>query len=273
MLLAPAEPSRSLWRFVCAGIVLPTLIAAVDHALFTSLASGWRLDLWLTALPMAVLVLQIGVMGFVCGSWTPWPLMGWILYCWSWFLVDLQALLVRQLAVENIFGRNAAFLTGSLFAAQLSLVLVWAILGQTRWSTRWPLALLIGTLLSIPLLDLMYAADNAALFFLTQLATTGGICTLLRWQQFQLSRRDRRTASASLPPSVEALPDSQFGLKHMLAWTTALALVMSLLRLIGLPWDAWANAAYLRAWLVFVSSGIAVGIVLVVAIWAALSTN
>jgi len=58
----------------------------------------------------------------------------------------------------------------------------------------------------------------------------------------------------------------------MLVWTTAMALVLALVRLIGLPWDDWANARFFQSWLVFASSGVAVGMVLIVAIWAALST-
>src|SRR5689334_4899999 len=165
--------------------------------------------------------------------------------------------------------RSAAFLTGSLVAAQLGLVTIWAVLGTLRWSTRWPASFVLTSLLAVPLIDMAYSDDNAALFFLVQFATTAGISALLRWNGFRLILAPP-TVRADSQPAAAPLPTSQFGLGHMLVWTTALAIVLAVLRLVSLPWDEWANARFLRKWLVFTSSGVAVGGVLVIAIWAAL---
>jgi hypothetical protein len=265
-----SSASLPLPQLIVAGVLLPALIAASNNYLLSSLATGWRTDRGLMVAAMAALVVEIGVIGIVCGRWIEWPMLRWLLYGWCWLLVDAQVLLARQLALENIFGGTAAFLTASVLAAQLGLVSVWAVLGSTRWSTRWPTAFVLGSILAMPILNLNYSADNAALFFFIQIATTGGICMIARGHGFRLaipsspgSRPDNAMRGANLQTA-------QFGLGHMLAWTTALALVLSLFRLVGLPWEEWTNARFLRAWVVFVSSGAAVGIVLAVAIWEAL---
>jgi len=259
-----------LLRLILAGVILPALIAASNDYLLSSLVIGWRTGRGLMVVAMAALVVEIGLMGVVCGRWIDWPLLRWILYGWCWLVVDLQVLLARQLAVENFFGGTAAFLSGSLLAAQLGLVTVWAVLGTMRWSTRWPAAFVLAAILAAPLLDLGYGG-NAALFFLVQISTTAGISAMLRWNGFRLALASAPLRTGSHQPAAE-LATSQFGLSHMLVWTTAMALVLALVRLIGLPWDDWANARFFQSWLVFASSGVAVGMVLIVAIWAALST-
>jgi len=265
-------PSRSrLWRLAIVTVLLPSAMATLDRLLLDGLAGTWASD-WMMVLTMAVFVFQIGLMGFVCGRWIDWPAVRWILYGWCWLIVDLQVLLARQLAVENIFGGTAAFLTGSLLAAQLGLVTVWAVLGKMRWSTRWPAAFVLASILAMPLLELRYTG-NATLFFVTQLFTIVGISSLLRWNGFVLTPASPQARAAVTQDRATALPISQFGLWNMLVWTTAMALVLALVRLVGLPWDEWASPRFLRSWLVFSTSGVAVGIVLAVAIWAALAPD
>src|SRR6266436_915376 len=204
-----------LLRLIVAGVLLPAFMAGSNHLLLSSLASGWRTDKTLMVLALAVLVVQTGLMGVVCGRWIGWPLLRWIVYGWCWLVVDVQLLLARQLAVENFFGETAAFLTASLLAAQLGMVTVWAVLGRTRWSTRWPAAFALASVLALPLLDLNYSADNAALFFLIQMVTTGGISTILRCHGFRLMISNPSRLRLDSSSRAAELPTSQFGLGHM----------------------------------------------------------
>jgi hypothetical protein len=262
------HPRLDSARVLSAAVLLSAAFVALDRLLLDWLAGAWRTD-WIMALTMAVFVLQIGILGVICGRWIEWPLLAWLLYGWSWLLIDLQTFTAWVFADQSWWG--ASFQAAALFAAQLGLVMIWTMLGTARWTTRWPVGLVLGSVLFLPLIRLRYWGDNAAVMFLAQVVALGVICGVLRWQGFRLKKAAAVT-SASGMRTANDLQTAQFGLRHVLIWTTALALVCGLARAIGLPFEQWTEVRY-HPLLPIISSGAALGMVLIVSLWAALSKS
>src|SRR5207244_2510293 len=101
---------------------------------------------------------------------------------------SVPASLVRSygsLAAAGVLLPTIMAVVAHLLLSSLAAVL--PVLGGTRCSARWPVSLVFVCVRSIPLLDLTYSADNAALFFWIQIVTAGGICAVLRWKGFRLT--------------------------------------------------------------------------------------
>jgi hypothetical protein len=107
--------------------------------------------------------------------------------------------------------------------------------------------------------------------FVVQMVVLGGICLRLRSQGFRLTAAEP-AAGTSLPSAAVELRTSQFGVRDVLMWTTALALICGLIRAVGLPLQDVVNARH-WSWIPIFSNGAAVAIVLVVALWAGLGTG
>jgi hypothetical protein len=163
----------------------------------------------------------------------------------------------------------------SLFAAQLGLIVVWTILGPGRWTVRWPLGLVVGSLFTLPLLHfpfyvgLLSGSRSSAVLLASQLVALFALGALLRRRGYAL------TMPTAMPMSettgdLSRLHTNQFGVRDVLLWTTALAAICGLARAIGLPLEDWLSDEY-SMWFVPASIGAAAGIALLAALWAALS--
>lgn len=255
-------------RLVFAGVLLPAAFVTLDRLLLDFVAGAYRTD-WIMAATMGVFVIQIGLMGVVCGRWIEWPALRWLLYAWCWLLIDFQILIAWALAGQNWWGD--AFQAASLIAAQLGLVVIWAVLGTTRWTVRLTVSLVVGSLLLLPLIRFRYWGDNVAMMFAVQMVVFGGICLRLQSQGFRLRIAETATG-ANLPRAAVELRTSQFGIRDVLMWTTALGFVCGLIRAVGLPLQDLI-LAHDWGWISVFSSGAAVAIVLVLALWAGLGTG
>jgi hypothetical protein len=185
-------------------------------------------------------------------------------------------------------------LISSMFAAQIGLVTIWAILGTFNWVWRLPASLvLIATLVS-PLSGghYRYASD---LYFVTQTVTLAMLCVALRWRRFRLvelsslrpkavchrgesenslaSVDDSRTeplADGTRSHSPQGLHGAQFSLLHVLAWTTSLAVVLGIARALDLLKLQSLASLLGRQWFSMLAMGILAAIVILFALWAAL---
>jgi hypothetical protein len=230
----------------------------------------WQFE-WIMMLTMAVFVFQIGLMGFVCAHWIDWPILRWLLYGWCWLLIDIQTLIATVFANQGWWWQDS-FHAASLFAAQLGLVTIWAVLGTTRWAIRWPVALVLASALLLPSIHFQYYGVSMMLLFASQLLVLFGICGVMRWQRFRLTISESAAGSTSREPPAGELQGTQFGVRDVLIWMTALGLICGLSRAVGLPLEQW-DLGDLSHWLVLVSSGTGVGMALVIALWGALGTG
>src|SRR5262245_32103599 len=220
---------RSLGRMLLVGLVLPILLTCADWWLLSREYQSHG-D-WAAAQAMAAYVLQVGLIGVLCGRlidiyWLRWVILGW-------------CLLVTDL---NAWSSLFPYIAEGLFSAQIGLVTIWVVLGKARWTIRLPVALL----LIVPVLATI--AQSAALCLL---------CLVLRSQRFQLSFVAPESDPEALAHGKNPLTSRpiQFGVGDMLLWTTALAPLLAVARFV--PGRT-------------LTEGVLHAIVLVVALWAAL---
>ena len=254
-----------LARLLLVGALVPCVFSAVDHWLLSRLAENPtdRLHIGLT---MGAFVVQIGVLGILCGHWLDDPRWRWGVYLWGWLLIDVQLLSALVFVAGTSDWTNAGYLlVASLFAAQVGLTIIWAILGTTRWALRLPICGVLATLLALPIVG---SYGFAGTMFPVQVTALLVLCLVLRWMRYRLdliATVQKRVASASQ----RAL---QFGVRHVLIWTTSLAVVLGALRALDLL--SWrALAPFFQGGLAMLTAGILVATVFIVALWAALGAG
>ncbi len=264
------SPRLPLARLLLVGALVPAVFSALDHWLLM------RLQMRVTdkahlVLTMAVFVVQIGLLGWLCGRLIENPWWRWGLYLWGWVLVDLQVLAASVFAQGISYWDQSRLLPRSLFAAQVGLALIWAILGTTPWAIRLPLCAVVGLFLSMPLLE---SHGFTRELFPVQVIALSALCLLLRSRGFRLQRIEPSPALAGEPSSrKKQLHAAQFSIRHVLIWTTSLAVVLGILRALDLlslealrPFFEYDVVAVLTA-------GILIAAVFVIAVWAALGAG
>src|SRR5262249_7155295 len=139
------------------------------------------------------------------------------------------------------------------------------------WTTRLPVAIVVGGTLFLFLSRVRYEHDNAVALILMQVAMLSGICVVLRRKGFRVSIPGRGDRSLQ-PATLTDLRVSQFGIRDVLIWMTALALICGLIRWIGIPWDDWFQNRY-RSWVSLFGCGAALSVTLIIAMRAALGSE
>ena len=223
---------------------------------------------------MLTFVVQIALLGWLCGRLLFSTWWRWGLYLWGWILVDLQL----ATATTYMDGwRAEGSLPASLLAAQVGLAIVWAILGDTHWAIRLPTCVVLGTLLTLPM-DLGYGIASDS--FPTQLFALAMLCLLFRWRGFRVQRVEidgAAPAAEVATPGAGARPPTggrlQFNIRHVLIWTTSLALVLGVLRFLDLlSLEAWIPY-FGRSVIASLTGGLLLACVFVVSLWAALGSG
>lgn len=261
--------SHSHWRLLTAGALLPAIFVAIDSLLLDCVSGRWQPD-WTMTLTMSLLVVQIGVMGVLCGRWIELRSMRWILYLWCWLLIDFQAI-VAWVYTDQTSWWGSSFQPASLFTAQLGLLLIWSVLGAARWTVRLPIAVVVGCALLLFLGRVRYEYQSAAGLIVMQLAMLGTICWILQRKGFRVvvlgrdSEAFRRLGAGDLRVG-------QFGVRDVLIWMTALGLACGLVRWFGVPWNEWLQSNA-RSWVPLITGGVALSVTLVLALWAALGPD
>ncbi len=265
------SPRLPLARLAFVGMLVPIVFTAVDHLLLGRMQlNPSDYNVFLT---MGVFVAQIGTMGWLCGRYLTQSIWRWGIYLWSWLLVDLQLLSASVFADGGRWWSHAKLLPGSLFAAQVGLAIVWGILGTTRWTIRIPACLVAGAIIAIPALNSY--AYRAQYVVPIQMISLVVLCLLLRWRRYRLENLTASAAETSVANSATTreLARSQFTIRHVLIWTTSLALLLGILRGLDLlSLDALRPLVGGRMTLQW-TAGIAIAVVFVVAVWAALGAG
>jgi hypothetical protein len=255
-----------LFRLVVVGMLVPVMFATVDAWLLQRMQFAPSSTLGIVA-TMTVFVVQVGLLGWLCGRWIENPWWRWGLYCWGWILVDLQLFAAATFADGANYWNHGRMLPGSLFAAQAGLAMVWGFLGSSRWTLRIP---------ACTLLVFVFAWLSRGGYGMVremvplQLAALAALCGLLRLQRFRLLPIARNPGHALDKSLSTGLPTMQFGIRHVLIWTTSLAVLLGMLRALELLSLDSLRVFYRAGFVSLVSLGLAVAITFVVAVWAAL---
>lgn len=241
------------------GVVVPAIFAAIDHWLL-KLVDQNSSSPSEVAVFMAVLVLQIGLMGWLCGRFleSPWR---WCCYAWCWLLIDLQLFS----ATASISSQNGGdMLPGALYAAQIGLFLVWGILGSSSWAARWPLCAMA---IVIVLITWRWLNGWRWEIVLVQTLSLAALCVLLRCLRFRLElvRDDQVKERTSRR--------IQFNIGHVLLWMLSIGAIITALR-VGelLSLEALQLRLY---WPItfLVTAGLLMAVAYIVVLWSALGSG
>ena len=226
-------PCLPIARLLLVGMLVPAVFSALDHWLLGRLVANPRSHFVIVE-TMAAFVVQVGVLGVLCGRMLESPWWRWGVYAWGWLLIDIQVFSALDL-VESAgwwWNNSQYLLLVSLLAAQVALAIICGILGAWRWTIRWPLCAAAAVLLSIPLVDNGLANELLPIGIPALIA----LCLALRFAGFRLDLAERPADEATTrPAAAPANPQSlQFGVRHVLIWTTSLAIVLGVLRALDL---------------------------------------
>src|SRR5262249_28267148 len=112
-MLAPSSRRLSPGLLILVGMVLPAAYVALNSWLVE------RSVFWL----MAAMVVEVGLLGFLCGRLVEPSWLRWIIYGWVWVLLDFTVVVFTS--TGNAFRWDLApVLATSLIAAQVGLVTI-----------------------------------------------------------------------------------------------------------------------------------------------------
>lgn len=260
------ESARGGVAWILRVVAVPAAIVAVDHFVF---ASGMRnfdsLSDYGILLPL--LVGQVALLSYASVRLVPQPALQWLVYVWSLVLLDLVVFSAMMVSARSWWEIGFSDIAFALFAGQLSAVLVWLVLGDASWPWRIAVSLVLLAVYAV-LVEGVASARNHwgehvwPMILLAQSAVVLVLSLALRWI-LRVRMADPREQAAVREPL-------RFSLHHLLAWTTAVCLVLVILK--GADGTVLQR---LEAQEVFPATLIAVclGLGCLVAVWAALGSG
>ena len=268
--MSPQSSTLNYRRLLLVGIGLPALLALVNHLLLREEYEGVHL------VPSPVLfafyVAQVGLVSWAAARFLqPWPLR-WIISTWMMILLDLQlATLTSGHSVEAI-----DCLASAIIAGQLGIFIVWGVLGSGPFVWRLPAWIVIAVILwnlFWVLVDLgklesryRYFIDWNALL-LVQAGLLIVLCGILRLCGFSLRIV---VAESDATQGKPAKASFQFGIRDVLMWTTALAVLLAIAKAGDLLTLRYVKQIYAHGFLFVFTIAISTAAVLIVALWASL---
>ena len=210
------------------GIPLTAAIALIDvQALqvVTGRSAGW----YVYAV-YALFVLQMGAVSGIVGIQIQQAPSWWGILMWAILLLDLQ---VFAIAAPNNNWDVVKKLGFAIASSQIGLLTCFGVLGGTVWRIRLPIVgfgLALASLFAISL----NGRDSWYFLLLLQCLATFVTCVVLRRIGFRIARLDH------LPKDLAANKRLQFSIRHLFYWTTSVACVIAVGRLIG--WRAMVGA-------------------------------
>jgi hypothetical protein len=224
------EARTSLLRhsIVWLGIPLTCTLALLDAQALQAVVG--RSAGWLVYGVYALFVIQTGAVSMIVGRRIRHELSWWAILAWAVLLVDLQVFSLAGPTGDWDVVKKLGFAVAS---SQIGILTCFGVLGGTVWRIRLPivsmgLALAVFFALSMDGDDAWYVL----LFF--QCLATLVTCAVLRRFGFRIERLDM------LPDDVAANNRLQFSIRHLFYWTTGVACLVAVGRLIG--WRAIAAA-------------------------------
>jgi hypothetical protein len=221
--------------------LLPTVIVVADSAVLAAAGSAN----WTRASAFSVFALflaQGSAVSYAAGRWLP----GWswrlLLLGWLTILVDLLLYTVAVVS-GGVYDNHPDLLVYGFYGSQVSLGLIWGILGSPEWRRRLAGAALAAAPATFFLLRITkeQGYDNASWLAVAFVQALGvvGMCGLLRALGYRIDPRDNDAACLE----GSAL---QFSIGHMLIWTVSAALIVSIAKQVviyfgGGGWREWSQ--------------------------------
>jgi hypothetical protein len=209
------ELSADLRRFALVAICLPTAIALIDQLTWMnpSLIAYEARQQFFFPWMIAKTALLAWCAGRIFGS----TLYGWILLSWGVALIDVHT----YGASHSLFGSSDMVgLTYTIVSAQASFLILWSILAKTAAAWRIASGMVATTIIIFhaSLLGGFRMGDAILLMQTMAAAILAIVCLALRLFGYKLEQVESTTEA----PGRAKRDVFQFGLKHMLVWTTAL---------------------------------------------------
>ena len=254
-------PASSLCRLFLVAVGVPGVVVVAD----TWAMQFVRQQDW-SALGMGVLyalfVSQVGLLGMVVGRFVERWFLRWFVLVWGLVLIDLMLICIT---VDQPYRwRDWGYcLPYALLSGQLGLVAIWGILGPVSWPWRLPGFLVAAMLVT----SFGFALENRggvwALLAVMQGLATVGLCILL-WCFGLRMRLPGDVVRGDEPAGNKVF---QFSIGHMLLWTLALVPILLLAQGLDL---GFVYRVSLWEWLGLLLVALGLGVVSLIAIWAAL---
>jgi hypothetical protein len=209
-------PSRS--RLLLFAVLLPAAVAGTNQWLHAAIPSAPSLRAWL----YPWMVFTTAVLSWCSGRFLQPAWLRWLVFAWCLALVDF-------LTITACFSYVEAYLGYALVSAQLSLVVLWAILANVDWQWRLPAVLTAAAAVIVfsgSFDDVWNARDWNLLMVLTA-AVVMLLCAFLRLRGFTLRLLDLESVG---PSDRKSARTHQFGLKHLLLWSAAIAPILLVVR-------------------------------------------
>jgi hypothetical protein len=229
----PDRVSDDVRRFALVALTLPTAIAAVDHlpwmnwSVFASYGTRQQFFfLWLVA--------KTALLAWCAGRMFGATLYGWILLGWGVALIDVNTFRA------SIGSDDVAGLAFTSISAQLGFLVLWSILATTAaaWRIAAGMAATAGIIFHATSLHAGWSYDSMPITQALAAFVVAILCVSLRLAGFRLQQIDR------LPDPGESKQRDvfQFGVKHMLIWTTALPPLLLVMK--GIDWFVYRQLGY-----------------------------
>ncbi len=223
VLVGCREARTSLLRhsIVWLGIPLTCTLALIDAQAFQAVAG--RSAGWLVYGVYALFVLQMGAVAAIVGTRIKNELSWWGILAWAILLLDLQ---VFSMAAPNNNWDVVKKLGFAIASSQIGILTCFGVLGGTVWRIRLPI---VGIGLALAVFFALslngYESWYVLLFF--QCLATLVTCVVLRRFGFLIGPLDL------LPADAAASNRLQFSIRHLFYWTTGVACLVAVGRLIG----------------------------------------
>jgi hypothetical protein len=212
--LASATPSLSSPRqLLIFAVALPAVVAATNQLMIKALPADW-LRTWL----YPAMAVSTAVLSWCAGRYLQPAWLSWLVFGWGLALLDLLTIAVCLSGpIENHFGVI-------MVTAQMCLVVLWAILGTSKWQWRMPIVLIATPFIIVYAGLLMRNAyggwhgPNWAILMIMTTVVVAILCGSLRMAGFSLLL-PHASINSQLGEQDRVF---QFGLRHMLIWSAAL---------------------------------------------------
>lgn len=194
-------------RLILIAVIMPAVIVAANMML---LKFG-RAD-WVRTAFYPFLAANVAALSFFSGTFLRKTWLSWVVFAWSLILLDLLTY------VSCLDGTIPAQFGYILVSSQISLLVLWAILGPGHWQWRLPgvaavspfVAMFTGSFAKV------WNSQYWDLMMLLTTAVVAILCGGLRFLGFVLQNQERAVQLAD----GEKRRTIQFGMKHMLIWLT-----------------------------------------------------
>jgi hypothetical protein len=233
----PAEGRSELRRFALVALTLPTAIVLVDHLTWMnpSLPASHEARqqfflLWLVA--------KSALLAWCSGRAFGATFYGWTLLGWGVALID-----VHTYGASNDLFRSddVAGLAYTIISAQAGFLVLWSILATTAaaWRIAAGMVATAGIIFHATSLDSGWALEPLTVVQTLAAGVSAILCVSLRLTGFRL----QQIAVATSLHGAQQRDVFQFGVKHMLIWTTALPPLLLVMK--GIDWVVYRRLGVL----------------------------